>query len=161
MLISNSSTLILLAKTNLLQKFLDNFKVTISDKVFGEITQNKELFDAKLIQKEVNIERVKVKKVESKKLKNVLEQFKLHEGEASAYVLFKGERGRAILTDDKELIKLCQIERVPFICALAIVVRMFEKGLLTKEEAKEKLDKINDYGRYSKDVYEYFKSKVK
>ena len=161
MLISNASTLILLAKATLLQKFLDHFKVTISDKVLDEVTQDRNAFDAKLIQKEVEIRRIKVRKIDSEKIKSVLKEFRLDEGEASAYVLFKKCRGKAILTDDKELIKLCQIERVPFICTLAIVVRMFEKGLLTKEEAREKLDRINDYGRYSKSIYEYFKSKVK
>lgn len=161
MLISNASTLILLAKATLLQKFLNNFEVTISDKVLDEVTQDRNVFDAKLIQKEVEIKRIKVRKIDSEKIKNVLKEFRLHEGEASAYVLFKKGEGKAILTDDKELIKLCRIERVPFICALAVVVRMFEKGLLTREEAREKLDRINDYGRYSRNIYKYFKSKVK
>jgi len=161
MLISNASTLILLAKATLLQKFLDNFEVAIPDKVSEEITNGKEAFDAKLIQKEIDLGRIKVKPIDNKKTAIIMRQFKLHEGEASAYVLFGQEKGKAILTDDKELIKLCRIEKVPFICALAVVVRMFEKNILTKEEAKEKLDRINDYGRYSKDIYEYFSSKVK
>ena len=161
MLISNASTLILLAKATLLQKFLDNFEVAIPDKVSEEITNDKEAFDAKLIQKEIDLGRIKVKPIDNKKTAIIMRQFKLHEGEASAYVLFGQEKGKAILTDDKELIKLCRIEKVPFICALAVVVRMFEKNILTKEEAKEKLDRINDYGRYSKDIYEYFSSKVK
>ena len=160
MLISNASTLILLAKATLLQRFLDHFEVMIPDKVLEEV-QYKDAFDAKLIQKEVELGRIKIGKTDGKKLKMVLRQFRLDEGEASAYVLFKKAGGKAILTDDKELIKLCRLERVPFICALAIVVRMLEKDLITKEEAEEKLHKINDYGRYSKDIYEYFKSKVK
>ena len=51
MLVSNVSTLILLAKATLLQKFLDHFKVTIPDKVLDEVTQDRNAFDAKLIQK--------------------------------------------------------------------------------------------------------------
>ena len=38
----------------------------------------------------------------------VIKQFKLHKGEASAYSIFKKKTHKALLTDDRELIKLCK-----------------------------------------------------
>ena len=91
----------------------------------------------------------------------MLKEFKLDEGEASAYILFKKIKGKAILTDDGELIKLCKIENIPFIVAMAIIIMFFKKRKLTKREAIEKLDKLYGYGRYSNEIYQYFKSEVK
>lgn len=53
------------------------------------------------------------------------------------------------------------LEKVPFICAMASVIRLHEKKKLTKEETLNKLNELNVIGRYSKEVYEYFKEEVK
>ncbi len=161
MLVSNASTLILLAKVSILQEFVDNFKVVIPKEVFSEVVKNKDTFDSILIRKEIEKGRINVGEIDRKKLEIILQEFRLHEGEAAAYILFNKVKAEAIITDDRELIKLCRIERIPFICSMAIVVRMYNKGLITKEKADEKLDKLYDYGRYSKEIYDYFKGGVK
>jgi predicted nucleic acid-binding protein len=84
----------------------------------------------------------------------------MHEGEAEAFVLYNECNAKAILTDDRELIKLCKLFQIPFINALAIITQMFEKGILTHTETCEYLQKLNDHGRYSKKVYDYFKQEV-
>lgn len=68
---------------------------------------------------------------------NILSQFRLDEGEAATYALFDAKRHKAILTDDGELIKL------------------------SKKEALSKLENLHGIGRYSKGLYEHFKSEVK
>lgn len=161
MLVSNASTLILLAKASILQEFLDNFKVVIPKEVFSEVVGNKDTFDSMLIRREIERGRINVGEIDGKKLKVMLQEFRLHEGEAAAYILFNDTKARAILTDDRELIKLCRIERTPFICSMAIIVRMYEKNLITKKNANDKLDRLYDYGRYSKGIYNYFKNEVK
>ena len=98
--------------------------------------------------------------VEKKSYSSVLNQFKLDEGEAAAYALSRKIKGKAILTDDRELIKLCKIENIPFINAMAAIVKLFKKKKLTKSDATERLEKLYGYGRYSKDIYDFFKSKV-
>lgn len=160
MLISNSSTLILLAKVSLLQKFLDNYKVTIPQQVLSESVLDKETFDSLLIQKEIKGGRIRVKKVQEGNIKQVLLQFRLDKGEAAAYVLFKKTVNKAILTDDAELIKLCKLDGIKFVCALAVVVIMFKKRIITTEEANEKIDKLKEYGRYSDEIYNYFRNEV-
>lgn len=161
MFVSNTSTLILLAKTSLLQRFIDNSpKIIIPEEVRKEYLAS-ESFDTKLIEKEVERKKIIVRKSEEKKIKDVLSQFSLDQGEAAAYSLFNRKKHYAILTDDKELIKLCRIERIPFICAMAIVIRMHEKKLLSKKEAEEKIRKLFDIGRYSQKIFEYYINEVK
>ena len=63
-------------------------------------------------------------------------------------------------TDDKELIKLCKIENAPFICAMGAVVRLYSKNKVTKEKAQDVLKRLYGYGRYSEDIYDFFKAKV-
>ncbi len=160
MFVSNTSTLILLAKIGLLEKFLDNSpKVIIPEEVQSESMGTS--FDALLIEKEIENKRILIGKSDKKKAAVLMAQFHLDIGEAAAFTLFDGEKHSGILTDDGELIKLCRFEDVSFICAMAIVVRMKEKNLISKQEAFDKLDKLFTIGRYSKVIYEHFKGGVK
>lgn len=159
MIVSNASTLILLARVGLITKFLKEYReVTIPKEVEKEITAG-DTFDSKILKKEIKNKNIKVKAIKSK-TSNVLKEFRMHKGEAEAYILYNEYNARAILTDDGELIKLCKLFEIPFINALAVITRMFERGILTHTEACEYLQKLNDYGRYSKEVYNYFKQEM-
>lgn len=162
MFVSNTSTLVLLAKTNCLEDFIKISPIiAIPPDVKAELSVDEESYYARLIQKLINNKKIVVQKpVESKAL-SIRSEFRLGAGEAAAYALFDKKRHEAILTDDGELIKLCKLEEVPFICAMAAVIRLFEKGALSKEDALEKLDELRNIGRYSKEIYEYFKAEVK
>ena len=162
MIVSNASTLILLAKVNSLSALLDDIgKITIPEIVYEEITRKKDSFEILLIKKEIDKKRIILAGVDKKNYAPMLEQFKLDQGEAAAYALLKNIKGKAVLTDDGELIKLCKIENVPFITAMAAIVKLFKKEKLSREDAMEKLGKLYDYGRYSEDIYNYFRSEVK
>ncbi len=161
MLVSNSSTLILMAKATLLSKFLDLVgDIAITNVIHGEVLK-KDSFENLIIKKEIGNGRIKVKSVTEKFYLNVLKQFKLDEGEASAFALCTKGKGKAVLTDDKELIKLCRIEGVKFISAMSVAVILFKKKIINKNEALEKIENLQSYGRYSSDVYNYFKSRVR
>ena len=162
MIVSNASTLILLAKVRLLSVLLDDIKkITIPEIVYEEIINKKDSFEILLIKKEIDKKRMILADVDKKNYATMLEQFKLDQGEAAAYALLKNIKGKAVLTDDGELIKLCKIENVPFITAMAVVVKLFKKKKLAKVDALEKLEKLHGYGRYSEDIYDYFRSEVK
>ena len=85
----------------------------------------------------------------------------MDEGEASTFALYDKRKHKAILTDDRELIKLCKINNIKFISAMAIVVVLFRKKCISKDEALEKMEKLQGYGRYSNEIYNYFKNMVK
>ncbi len=159
MLVSNASTLVLLAKVSIIRKFLNEFgEVVIPEEVEREISEG-DRFDSKLLRKEIEDNRIIVKPIKSE-TSNITKEFRIHKGEAETYILYNEYNAKAILTDDGELIKLCKLFEIPFINALAIITRMFEKGIITQAEACEYLQKLNDYGRYSKEVYNYFKQEV-
>lgn len=161
MLVSNSSTIILIAKITLLPKFLDTIKnVAVTNIVYEEIIK-KDSFENLIIKKEIENGRIKVNPIKERFYLNILKQFKLDEGEASTFALYDNKKYKGILTDDRELIKLCKINSVPFTSAMAIVVMLFTKKIINKDESLEKIEKLQGYGRYSNDVYNYFKKMMK
>lgn len=162
MLVSNTSTLVLLAKTECLEAFIEiSPTITIPLQVKQEALFDKDSYYARLIQRLIKEKKIKVISANENQITKIISQFKLDEGEAAAYTLFDKKKHKAILTDDGELIKLCKLEKVPFICAMAVVIRLYEKKKLSKEETLEKLKDLHLVGRYSEKLYEHFKSQVK
>ena len=161
MFASNTSTLVLLAKIGLLEEFIEiSPKIEIPSQVKKEALFQKESYYARLIEKIIKKGKIVVVNVK-KPLSDVTKEFRLHEGEAAAYKLFDNKKHKAILTDDGELIKLCKLEKIPFICAMAVVIRLFEEKILTKEKAIIKLEELYKIGRYKKELYENFRKEVK
>lgn len=161
MLISNASTIILLAKVTSLSAFLEDAKEIIIPKIVEEELIGKNTEDALLIKKAIERKNIKIVNVREAAYGKILGQFRLHKGEAAAYSLFKQKRGKALLTDDGELIKLCKFEGTPFITAMTVIVRLFKKKKLTQHEALEKLNNLYHHGWYSAEVYQYFKEQIK
>ena len=161
MLISNTSTLVLLAKVTCLEIFLESAQVAIPEQVREEALFENEAYYARLISKMIDERKILIKGAKNELIKEVMVSFRLDAGEAAAYALFDGSKHKAILTDDGELIKLCRLEKITFICAMAIVVKLFESKKLSKPDALEKLRKLREEGRYSEKIYEHFKSEVK
>ena len=162
MLVSNTSTLVLLAKIGCLEDFIQTAPVIeIPEHVRKEALFDEGSYYARLIQKLIDNKRIITVPIKTAKIANVMSQFRLDEGEAAAYALFDDKRHKAILTDDGELIKLCKLEKIPFVCAMAVVIRLFEKKKLSKETALSRLENLHEVGRYSKGLYEHFKGEVK
>ncbi|MBI3027688.1 hypothetical protein HYY70_06270 [Candidatus Woesearchaeota archaeon] len=161
MLVSNTSTLVLLAKIGCLEGFIEiSPNIVVPIQVKKEALFEKDSYYAKLIGKFIQLKKIIVLPVDKTQVNKTLTDFKLDEGEAAAYVLFDNKKHKAILTDDGELIKLCKLENVPFICAMAVVIRLFEMKKLSKKEALDKLWDLHKIGRYSEKLYEHFKSEV-
>ena len=162
MLISNTSTLVLLAKIKCLEKFIElSPPIEIPRQVRQEALFEPNSYYAKLIGKLIKEKKIRVAAVDNNKLKNILDQFNLDEGEAAAYVLFNSKKYKAILTDDGELIKLCKLEKIDFICDMAVVLILHEQKAITKQDALVKLEELHKIGRYSEKLYEHFKNEVK
>lgn len=161
MLVSNTSTLVLLAKIECLEVFIGiSPAITIPVQVKKEALFEKDSYYAKLIEKLIQHKKITIAQADKTQINKIMEEFKLDEGEAAAYAMFDDKKHQAILTDDGELIKLCKLEKVPFICAMAVVIRLFEMKKLSKKEALDKLEDLHKIGRYSEKLYEHFKSEV-
>lgn len=163
MIVFDASTLILLAKAELLEKFLESVgqPIAIPKEVERECCQAKQSLDALLIQKAIDRKRVKVAAVKNRKLlKRVLRDFPLGKGEAEAIVLAISEKAALVGIDDKQGINSCRLLGIPFTTVIDILIRMHEKGLVEKDEALIKLEALQKYGRYSAEIVEDARSRL-
>jgi len=161
MLVSNTSTLVLLAKIDCLEAFISiSPSIVIPTQVKEEALFEKDSYYARLIKKFIQLKKILILSADKTQINEIMSEFKLDEGEAAAYALFDNRKHKAILTDDGELIKLCKLQKVPFICAMAVIIRLFEIKKLSKKEALDKLEDLHKIGRYSEKLYEHFKSEV-
>jgi predicted nucleic acid-binding protein len=162
MLIFDASTLILIAKTEILDSFLHEveFEVAIPPEVEKECCSVKKSLDALMIQKALDKSEIRVIAVKNRKLVTKLEgDFSLGRGEAEAIVLALTEK--AVLgIDDKNGINACKLLGLTFTTAIGILVRMREKRLLTTNEALVKLEDLAKHGRYRKSILEDARRKL-
>ena len=158
-LIFDSSTLILLAKSELLDLFLDDFQGTplIPEAVEKESTHDLRRPDAMLLVKQrVQEGRLVVERVgQSRVLSRLLQDFRLGSGEAEALALaLEKDAPGVVATDDRNAIRACKVLRIGFVTSLAILVRSVEKGPLTREEGLSSLERLRPYGRFKDEVIE-------
>lgn len=164
MIVFDSSTLILLAKVELLDDFLGDYrgKVLIPGEVEKESCTRKNSFDALLIRKRIQEKRIGVVKVSNAELcGQLMKDFRLCRGEAEALVLAIEKKVKLVATDDKNAIRACRLLKVPFTSAVAILVRMADKGAIDIRRAKAVFETLTQYGRYSDKVIKEAKKGLK
>jgi predicted nucleic acid-binding protein len=163
MVIFDASTLILMAKTETLDSFLDDvgLAVAIPLEVEKECCSVKKSMDALMIRKALDESRIRVIAVKDRKLiTRVQGDFGIGRGEAEAIVLALAEKARVLGIDDKNGINACKLLGVAFTTAIGILVRMSEKRLLTTSEALAKLEGLRKHGRYKKSILEDARRKL-
>ncbi|HZX34087.1 MAG TPA: hypothetical protein VFF09_01785 [archaeon] len=162
MLFVDASTLILAAKTELLDLFIgaSSEQLAISAEVEKEATR-KNTFDAMLIRQRIREKQITVKKVKIKEtVKKIQRDFSLHQGEAETIVLCIENNGKAIATDDYNAMKACSVLKIEYITILGILLKSYKDKNLAKNEAKLKLEALAKYGRYSEDILEDFAKRL-
>ena len=163
MIVFDASTLILIAKAELLDSVLADIELeaAIPVAVEKECCGVKKSLDALLIQKALDELRLKVIAVKNKKLVVKLqEDFSLGRGEAEAVVLTLAEKAQILGIDDKNGINACKLLGITFTTAIGILVRSCEKGLLTGSEALTKLTTLAKHGPYKESILEDARRKL-
>jgi predicted nucleic acid-binding protein len=163
MIVFDASTLILIAKAELLDSFLTGIELeaAIPVEVEKECCGVKKSLDALLIQKALDELRIKVIAVKNRKLVVKLQgDFGLGRGEAEAIVLALAEKADVLGIDDKNGINACKLLGIAFTTAIGILVRSREKGLLTGSEALSKLATLAKHGRYKESILEDARRKL-
>lgn len=163
MIVLDSSTLILLARAELLEKFIESCgqKVAIPRHVEKECCAAKKSLDALLIQKAISEGGISVMTVRNRQVyEKVRDDFALGKGEAEAIALAFGKKAKLVAIDDKSGINACKLLAIPFTTAIAILVRMREKGLFGQEEAVAKLEALARFGRYDRSILQEARSKL-
>ena len=163
MIVFDASTLIFIAKAELLDLFLADIELeaAIPIEVEKECCDVKKSLDALLIRKALDELRLKVIAVKDRKLVIKLQgDFGLGRGEAEAIVLALAEKAQVLGIDDKNGINACKLLGIAFTTAIGILVRSCEKGLLTSSEALTKLTVLAKHGRYKESILEDARRKL-
>jgi predicted nucleic acid-binding protein len=163
MIVFDASTLILIAKAELLDFFLTGIELeaAIPVEVKKECCGIKKSLDALLIQNALDELRIKVIAVKNRKRVVKLQgDFGLGMGEAEAIVLALAEKADVLGIDDKNGINACKLLGIAFTSAIGILVRSREKGFLTGSEALAKLATLAKHGRYKESILEDARRKL-
>jgi len=163
MIIFDASTLILMAKIELLDPFFAGVELqaAIPAEVERECCGVKKTLDALMIQKALEESRIQVVAVRNRNLIAKLEaDFSLGKGEAEAIALALKEKARLLGIDDKNGINASKLLGIPFTTAVGILVRSREKGLLDRSDALAKLTTLAKYGRYKNSIVEDARRKM-
>ena len=163
MIVFDASTLILIAKAELLSLFLAN--VTVPVAIPGEVEReccgSKKALDAVIIQRALDEARIKTVVVKNRRIVAKLQaDFSLGRGEAEAIALALNEKAQVIGIDDKNGINACKLLGVTFTTAVGILIRSQEKGLLKESEALQKLASLAKPGRYKDSIIEDARRKL-
>lgn len=161
MAVIDSSTLILLAKVDMLDLVINNTKkpIVLTEEVVKESTTKKTI-DALLIEKRIIENKLKIEKIKSTFSEMLVKDFNLGAGEAEA-LAFAVENKEMLMTDDKKAIKACKIFSVDFITSLSLAVILYKKQIINKEKALIYLEGLENYGRYSKEIIKRAKEDIK
>jgi predicted nucleic acid-binding protein len=163
MIVFDSSTLILIAKIEILGLFLESvgFQVHVPAAVAKESCAVKKSLDALLIQKAIDESKIRVVGIKDRKfVAKLRNDFGLGMGEAEAIVLALSGRAMLIGIDDKNGINACRLLGIQFTTAVGILIRMLERKLLTREQAMAKLTTLGKQGRYKQVILEDAKRRL-
>ena len=152
-MVFDSSSLILLAKIDLLRESAEDISIVIPPKVKEECLF-KESLDALLIKTLIAEGKIKVEKAGNQEaVRKLRADFRIEAGEAQA--LWLGKRLRVPLAvDDGPTIKACKVLGVQFVTAIHFLINLRARGKLELPLALAKLDALAAYGRYSRKIIE-------
>ena len=159
-IVFDSSTLILLAKVNLLREVSNEVEIIVPEEVEKEVLI-KRTEDAELISILIQERKILVQKAaDPKAIKKIQTDFRLAKGEAEALWLSKkGEYPIAI--DDGPGIRTSKVLGLSFLTAVHFLLHMASQNKLSSALAQEKLTKLAQYGRYNKRIIEDAMSRLK
>ncbi|HEY1805374.1 MAG TPA: hypothetical protein VGG45_12945 [Terracidiphilus sp.] len=141
----------------MLDLFLDEIgmEVTVPRAVAEECCGGKKTLDALMIQKAVDDSRITVRTLRNTKLVTKLQQdFSMARGESEAIVLALEAKALLVGIDDKQGINACKLVGIPFTTAVAILLRIREKGLIDRADGLSRLAALAKYGRYRNSILE-------
>jgi len=163
MIIFDASTMILLAKIDILELFVSSFngEILMPEEVRREVcVEGRE--ETPLIIKLIETGKIDVLKVKNRTaLKKFTGDFNIDRGEAEALALAMQEKADLIATDDRNAIRACKMLNIDFVTAVAILVRAHEKYLIDRDETLIKLKKLHSVGRYSRAIIESAEKQIK
>jgi len=159
--ILDASTLILLAKSDLLALLVEKTRIVIPPEVQREAVARKDLYDARMIEELLRRGNIQVANFSRPvQRKQIQVDFGLEAGEAAALLLAK-EKDEPLGTDDGPAIKAAKIMGVPFFTAVHVLLELYEKRRINQQAALAKLERLQKVGRYSAQILEDARKRIK
>lgn len=151
MLVLDTSTLLLLAKSDLLRALAARTALVIPRQVEEEALVKPELDDARTVAHFLHQGRVRSHEVSGAHSRRLQHEFGLGVGEAAALWLAK-HKGVPVGTDDRPAMRAAKLLGVPFFTTLHVLGRLCETGRLDQRLALAKLERLERFGRYSAQI---------
>lgn len=156
----DSSTLILLAKTDLLREVSGEVDIIISEEVKKECLVKKTV-DAELISILIQEGKIYVQEaVDAKAVKKLQNDFRIAKAEAEALWLSRKYQ-HPIAIDDGPGIKASKVLGLRFLTAIHVLLNLASHERLSSEFAQEKLSKLARMGRYNTRIIEDAMNRLK
>lgn len=150
-IVFDASTLILLAKIELLREITEEINVIVPEKVKSECLL-KEGIDATLISTLIRETKIVVKKAgNAEAIKKIQQDFRIEAGEAESLWLAR-RIDCPIAVDDGPTIKACKVIGQRFTTAIHFLLSLASQNRLEKDIALAKLEKLSTIGRYGKKI---------
>lgn len=153
----DASTLILLAKIGLLERFLGTWhgRAVVTPMVAKEAWGRKPSPEAAELARLAESGVLGLQPIKDVRSCHRLQtDFSLGPGEAEAIWAATHTSEAIVATDDRLAIRACRTLGLPWMSALAFVIRMYERGALTRELAEGFLRALGLHGRYHRQVME-------
>ncbi len=152
-IVFDSSTLILLAKTDLLREVSKEVDIIIPEDVKRECLIKKTA-DGELISLLIQEAKITVQEaVDAKAIKKLQMDFRIAKAEAEALWLSR-KYELPIAIDDGPGIKASKVLGLRFLTAIHFLLRLLSHNKLSPELAREKLTKLAQIGRYNTRIIE-------
>lgn len=165
LVICDSSFIILIAKLEILDLLIKAFEHIMIPKAvyFEAVVHGKKLgkIDAFFIEKRIKDGKITVENIKDlKEQVNISKNFKIHEGEAEALVLYLEKKAELLGTDDYKTLKVCKILNIRYFTTLLFIYRCYSNNFLSKDVAILKYEKLQEFGWYKEALVEEFRKKI-
>lgn len=148
LIVADASSLILLTRIDLMGVVLEEFQVTIPERVYGECVNEETLKrfpDALAIQQWTHDKKLEIKKVDAGKHKFL---YRVNQGEKEAIALSLEYPESVLLTDDGNAVKIAKYLKKAFIISPLVVLDLYQLEKISYETARRSIEKLNIIGRY-------------
>lgn len=161
--IADASSLILLAKSELLESILTKLDIIVPEEVYEEaVVRGKAKGHADAFQLETffNAKQLQTKSVGKENIQRIQKLFNLSAGERDALALAQQLGVTDLLIDDKKGINACRALGLRFNTALDLVVGLRKQGIITKAKAFKVFGQLEVYGWYAKTLLQQARSDI-
>ncbi len=163
LVVSDSSTLILLAKSDLVDAALDYFDgISIPETVEKEVVEDgleQGFQDALLVRERIRQGRITVAGTPTGSAA-LQKEYGLHAGEAEALALYLESKADLLGMDDGKAIKVCRILQARFFTALSLAIHLTLEKAIGKIEGTACIQALGKHGRYTEEEIELALSEI-